>query len=69
MSLLKITKVLDAGEKCWGVELLDETGATLLKSQRGARKDEITSIAKVLQGNGKFFVGDTTIRPRESARS
>ena len=52
MSLLKITKVSDAGEKCWGVELLDETGATLLKSQRGARKDEITSIAKALKFEG-----------------
>ena len=30
MSLLNITKVSDAGERCWGVVLFDDNGAALL---------------------------------------
>ena len=52
MSLLNITKVSDTAEQCWGVELLDDNGATLLRSEKGVRKGEITSIAKALKFEG-----------------
>ena len=52
MSLLNITKVSDTGEQCWGVVLLDNNGATLLRSEKGVRKGEITSIAKALKFEG-----------------
>ena len=52
MSLLNITKVSDAGERCWGVVLFDDSGAALLKSEQGVRKGEVTSIAKALKFRG-----------------
>ena len=52
MSLLNITKVSDAGERCWGVVLLDGGGTALLKSEKGVRKGEIVSIAKALKFEG-----------------
>ena len=52
MSLLNITKVSDTGEQCWGVVLLDDNGAALLRSEKGVRKGEITSIAKALKFEG-----------------
>ena len=52
MSLLNITKVSDAGEKCWGVVLVDDKGTALLKAEEGVRKGEVTSIAKALKFEG-----------------
>ena len=52
MSLPNITKVSDTGEQCWGVVLLDDKGAALLRSEKGVRKGEIASIAKALKFEG-----------------
>ena len=52
MSMLNITKVADTGEQCWGVVLLDDKRAALLRSEKGLRKGEITSIAKALKFEG-----------------
>lgn len=52
MSLLSITKVSDAGERCWGVLLLDEDNTPLLRSEKGVRKGEVNSIAKALRFQG-----------------
>ena len=52
MSLLNITKVSDSGEQCWGVVLFDGTGASILRSEKGVRKSEVTSVAKVLKFEG-----------------
>ena len=52
MSMLNITKVPDTGEQCWGVVLLDDKSAALLRSEKGLRKGEITSIAKALKFEG-----------------
>ena len=52
MSLLTIKKVSDAGEKCWGIVLLDDNRAELLQSRDGVRKGEVTSIAKALKFEG-----------------
>ena len=41
MSLLNITKVSDTAEQCWGVVLLDDNGATLLRSEKGVRKGSL----------------------------
>ena len=52
MSLLNITKVSNAGEQCWGVVLLDERNVQILRSEKGVRKGEVTSIAKALKFEG-----------------
>ena len=52
MSLLNITKVLSAGEQCWGIVLLDERNLPILRSEKGVRKGEVTSIAKALKFEG-----------------
>ena len=69
MSLLSIKKVSDAGEKCWGVVLLDEKGSALLKSEQAVRKGEITSIAKALkfEGPGAPIVVEGIGKPEGSA--
>ena len=69
MSLLNITKVSDSGEKCWGVVLLDDKGAALLKSEQGVRKGEITSIAKALkfEGPGSPIVVEGNEKPEGPA--
>ena len=51
MSLLKITKVSEADERCWGVELLDDSDP-LLRSRNGVSKDEVMSMAKTLKSEG-----------------
>ena len=65
MSLLNITKVSDTGEKCWGVVLLDGKDAALLRSEKGVRKGEITSIAKALkfEGPGAAIVAEGAGKP------
>ena len=52
MSLLNITKVSNAGEQCWGILLLDERNVPILRSEKGVRKGEVTSIAKTLKFEG-----------------
>ena len=52
MSLLNITKVSSAGEQCWGIVLLDELNVPILRSEKGVRKGEVTSIAKTLKFEG-----------------
>ena len=69
MSLLNITKVSDTGEQCWGVVLLDDMGATLLRSEKGVRKGEVTSIAKTLkfEGPGAAIVVEGAGKPEGPA--
>lgn len=69
MSLLNITKVSDTGEQCWGVVLLDGKGAALLRSEKGVRKGEITSIAKALkfEGPGAAIVVEGAGKPEGPA--
>ncbi len=52
MCLLNITKVSDAGERCWGVVLVDGDGLPILRSEKGVRKAEVLSLAKVLKFEG-----------------
>ena len=52
MSLLKITKVSDAGERCWGVVLLDDGENPVLRSAKGVSKGDVTSMAKTLKFEG-----------------
>ena len=52
MSMLNITKVSDAGEQCWGVVLSDTDDVAILRSEKGARKAEVLSVAKVLKFEG-----------------
>lgn len=52
MCLLTITKVSDAGERCWGVVLVDGDGVPILRSEKGVRKAEVVSVAKVLKFEG-----------------
>ena len=69
MSLLNITKVSDTGEQCWGVVLLDDNGAALLRSEKGVRKSEITSIVKALkfEGPGAAIVMEGAGKPEGPA--
>lgn len=62
MSVLKIKQVSDTGEHCWGVELLDDKCKTILWSEKGMRKGEVTSVAKALkfEGSGTSVVEDGT---------
>ena len=52
MSLLKITKVSNAGELCWGVVLQNDDENLILRSAKGVRKGEVTSMAKALRFEG-----------------
>ena len=52
MSLLKITKVSDAGERCWGVVLLDSNHVPILRSEKGVSKGQVISVAKALKFEG-----------------
>lgn len=52
MSLLKITKVSNEGEQCWGILLLDEDNMPVLRSEKGVRKGEVISVAKALKFEG-----------------
>ena len=69
MSLLNITKVSDTGEQRWGVVLLDDNGAALLRSEKGVRKSEITSIVKALkfEGPGAAIVMEGAGKPEGPA--
>ena len=51
MSELKIRKVSEVGERCWGVELLSEVGV-LLRSQEGVGAVEVMSVAEILKSEG-----------------
>ena len=68
MSLLKIRKVSEAGERCWGVELLDDAGA-LLRSREGVSKGEVTSMARTLkfEGPGAPVLEDDKVQPGQAA--
>ena len=68
MSLLKIRKVSEAGERCWGVELLDEAG-TLLRSQEGVSSGEVMSVAETLtfEGPGAPVLEDGKVQPGQAA--
>ncbi len=52
MSLLKITKVSDAGERCWGAVLLNDEEKVLLRSSKGVSKRDVVSMAKTLKFEG-----------------
>ena len=69
MSMLNITKVADTGEQCWGVVLLDDKRAALLRSEKGLRKGEIRSIAKALkfEGPGAAIVVEGAGKPEGPA--
>ena len=68
MSQLKITKVSQAGERCWSVELLGERRA-LLRSQEGVSKDEVMSVAESLksEGPGAPVLEASKVQPGEAA--
>lgn len=51
MSQLKITKVSEADERCWGVELLDDSDL-LLRSRMGVSKGEVMLMANTLKSKG-----------------
>ncbi|WP_419857164.1 hypothetical protein [Candidatus Palauibacter irciniicola] len=67
MSRLKIGKVSE-GERCWGVELFDESGA-LLRSLEGVGAVEVRSVAEVLksEGPGAPVLEDSKVEPDEAA--
>ena len=52
MCMLNITKVSDVGEKCWGIVLVDGEGSPIMRSEKGVRKAEVISVAKVLKFEG-----------------
>ena len=52
MSILTITKVSNEGEQCWGIVLFNEDNVPILRSEKGVRKGEVTSIAKALKHEG-----------------
>ena len=52
MSMLTITKVANTGEQCWGIVLSNEDNVSILRSEKGVRKGEVTSIAKTLKFEG-----------------
>ena len=52
MSLLKVTKLSDQGELCWGVVLLDDEGNGLLRSLKGASKHDAGLMAESLKFEG-----------------
>ena len=52
MSLLNITKMSHAGEQCWGVVLFNKDNVPILRSEKGVRKGEVTSVAKALKFEG-----------------
>ena len=68
MSLLKIRKVSETGERCWGVELLDDAGA-LLRGREGVSKGDVTSMAKTLkaEGPGAPVLEDDKVQPGQAA--
>ena len=68
MSLLKIRKVSEAEERCWGVVLLDEAGA-LLRSREGVSKGDVTSMATTLksEGPGAPLLEDGDVKPGQAA--
>ncbi len=52
MSILTITKVASTSEQCWGIVLFNEDNVPILRSEKGVRKGEVTSIAKTLKFEG-----------------
>ena len=68
MSLLSIVKVSEAGERCWGVELLGEESA-LLRSQQGVSGGDVMSVAETLrsEGPGAPVLEDDKVQPGEAA--
>ena len=42
----------DAGERCWGVVVLNENGMAILRSEKGVTKGEVNAIAKTLKFEG-----------------
>ncbi len=52
MSFLNISKVSDAGERCWGVVVLNENSMAILRSEKGVTKGEANAIAKTLKFEG-----------------
>lgn len=68
MSLLKIRRVSETGERCWGVELLDDAGA-LLRSREGASQGDVTFIATTLKSEGPAapLSEDDKVQPGQAA--
>lgn len=68
MSQLKISKGSEAGERCWGVELLGEGGG-LLRSREGVSGAEALALAESLksEGPGAPVVDVGKVQPGEAA--
>ena len=68
MSLLKIRRVSKTGERCWGVELLDDAGA-LLRSREGTSQGDVMSIATTLKSEGPAapLLEDDKVQPGQAA--
>ena len=52
MSILTITTVSNEGEQYWGLVLFNEDNVPILRSEKGVRKGEVTSVTKALQFEG-----------------
>lgn len=68
MSLLKIRRVSESEERCWGVELLDDAGP-LLRSREGAGQGDVMSIATTLKSEGPTapLLEDDKVQPGQAA--
>lgn len=68
MSQLKISKAAEAGDHCWGVELLGDGGA-LLRSQEALSRAEVRSVAESLksEGPGAPLLEAGKVQPGETA--
>ena len=68
MSLLKIRRVSESEERCWGVELLDDAGP-LLRSREGAGQGDVMSIATTLKSEGPAapLLEDDKVQPGQAA--
>ena len=68
MSVLRIRKVSQAAERCWGVELHGDVGP-VLRSQEGVSRSRVTSVAETLKSEGPAapVLDDSKVQPGEAA--
>ena len=68
MSLLRIRRVSESEERCWGVELLDDA-RPLLRSREGASQGDVMSIATTLKSEGPAapLLEDDKVQPGQAA--
>lgn len=70
MSAIEVTRVADAGERCWGIRLLGDDGEVALESIEAVSKGVAHSMAKRLKHAqaGAPSVGDqTAVQPGSGA--